>query len=313
MNSKIKGYVAGIVSAISYGLNPLGALFMYDDGMRPPSVLFYRFSLAATILALVMLVERKSFLLTKKESLILLSLGILFSASSITYYTSFQYMDAGIACTILFFYPVMVAVIMALFFKEKLSASTVIAIVLSLIGILMLYQGDGNTKISSLGMALVILSSLTYAVYIIVVNKSSIRMSSIKLTMYVLIVCAIMIGSYAYLSGQPIQTIPTTRSWICAIGLALIPTVISLVTLTIAVNNVGSTAAAIMGALEPVTAVIIGVLVFGEVITPRLATGMVLIMGAVLLIILGKKLSPKIILASVSRKGKKLVKHWRWK
>jgi len=313
MNQTAKGYLAGVASAVSYGLNPLGALYMYADGMRPPSVLFYRFSFAAVLLALLMAVERKSFALTKKEFGVLAALGLLFSASSITYYTSFQYIDAGIACTILFFYPVMVAVLMALFFKERLTVAAGLSIALALAGILLLYQGDGNATLSATGMILVIISSLTYAIYIIIVNQSSIRMSSIKLTFYVLIVCALSIGAYAYLSGQPLQALPTPRSWVCAVGLALVPTVISLVMLTVAVNCIGSTPAAILGALEPVTAVAVGVCVFGEVLTPRLICGILLIMGAVLLIIVGKRFSPRWVISGVSRMSRKLIKHWRWK
>ena len=111
---------------------------------------------------------------------------MLFAASSITYYQSFHFMDAGIASTILFVYPVIVAVIMASFFKEKVTASTVISIILALVGIGLLYRGDAGISLSTMGVLLVMVSSLTYAVYIVIVNQSSIRMSSLKLTFYVL-------------------------------------------------------------------------------------------------------------------------------
>jgi len=207
----------------------------------------------------------------------------------------------------------MVAVLMAVIYKEKLTKSTIAAIVLSLIGILMLYQGGPGANVSALGMLLVILSSLTYAIYIIVVNKSPIRMSSIKLTFYALIVCAAAMAVFSFVRDGGVQMIPTTRSLVCAIGLALFPTVISLVMLAVAVNYVGSTPAAIMGALEPVTAVVIGVSVFNETLTPRLTAGMLLIMLAVMLIVVGKKNSTHHILAYIGNVRKKISKHWRWK
>jgi len=313
MSPTVKGYLCGIISAVSYGMNPLGALFLYEDGLRPPSVLFYRFSFAAVMIAVIMAVQRKSFGVNRHELLVLLSLGLLFSVSSLTYYMSFQYMDAGIACTLLFFYPVMVAVLMVAFFGEKLKISTVLAIVMALAGILLLYRGDGDATLSGLGLLFIIISGLTYAVYIIVVNQSSIRMSSLKLTLYVLIICAISLAVFSYSSGAPLQALPTPRSWICAIGLALVPSVISLVTMAMAVQLIGSTPTAIMGALEPLTAVVIGVTVFGEILTPRLSLGILLILGAVMIIIVGKKVSPRVIMSSISHFGGKITKHWRWK
>jgi len=313
MNNTVKGYLAGVVSAVSYGMNPLGALYMYDDGMRPTSVLFWRFSLAALMLLMVMVASRKSLACNRREGLTLAALGLLFIVSSVTYYSSFLYIDAGIACTVLFFYPVMVAVIMAMFFHERITVSTVGALVLSLVGILLLYRGDGETRLSSVGMLLVMVSALSCAVYIVLLNRSSLRMSSVKLTLFVLTVCVCSLAVYSWLSGQPIQMPPTTRSWVCAFGLALVPTVISLLTMAVAVRLIGSTPTAIMGALEPVTAVAIGVSVFGEAFTPSLALGILLIMLAVMLIIVGGRAHPMRLARAVLRRGKQIVKHWRWR
>ena len=132
---KHKGIICGILAAVCYGTNPFGALPLYEEGVNTSSVLFYRFSMAVLMLAVMLLVERKSFRINGSELKTLGSLGLLFAASSITYYQSFRFMDAGIASTILFVYPVMVAVIMAMFFREKVTASTVTAIILALTGI----------------------------------------------------------------------------------------------------------------------------------------------------------------------------------
>lgn len=289
MNTKVKGTIFGIVSAVSYGTNPLGALYLYQEGLSSSSVLFYRFLFAVLILAGIMLVQRQSFALSRKELKTLGTLGLLFAVSSLTFYTSFHYMDAGIAATILFVYPIMVAVIMALFFKERLSGVTLFSILLALSGIALLYQGGSGAGLSTAGVLLVLVSSLTYALYIVVVNQSSIAMSSIKLTFYVLLICMAAIALQATLiSGTPLQPLTTPRMWIFALMLALIPTVISLVTMTRAVHAIGSTPTAIMGALEPLTAVVVGVTLFGEAFTLRLGVGILMILVAVLLIIVSK-------------------------
>ena len=131
MNPKIRGTICGILAAVSYGTNPLGALNLYADGLNTNSVIFYRYAFATLILAVMMVAQRKSFAVTLREIKTLATLGTLMVASSLTLFFSFNFMDAGIASTILFVYPVMVAVIMAVFFKERVTAVTVVSIILA--------------------------------------------------------------------------------------------------------------------------------------------------------------------------------------
>lgn len=296
MNAKLKGTICGVVAAISYGTNPLGALFLYEKGINAHSVLFYRFLLAACMLGVILLWRREVFSVTRQELGVLGFLGVLFATSSLSLFVSFHYMDAGVASTLLFVYPVMVAIMMALFFREKVTLVTVFSIFLALSGIGLLYQGDSGGTLSTVGVSLVMLSSLTYAVYIIVVNRSSLVMSSVKLTFYVLFFCVLTVGGHSLLtSGDHVQMLTTPAMWGAALMLALVPTVVSLIMMVVSVHLLGSTPTAIMGALEPLTAVIIGVTVFGEHFTIRLAVGILLILAAVILIIAGKSFSfPKI-------------------
>lgn len=313
MQSKLKGYLCGIGAAVCYGTNPLGALYLYEDGINANSVLFYRFALAVVMLGMLMAARRKSLKVSRRELSLLCALGVVFSTSSITLYFSFCFMDAGIASTLLFVYPVMVAVIMALLFKERLPAVSVFAIMLALSGIAMLYHGDGGATLSTRGVMLVMFSSLSYAVYIVVVNKSPLRMSSMKLTFYVLFFGMLTVLTNSFITGLHIQMLTTPRMWSCAFMLALLPTVFSLVLMTISVHETGSTPTAVMGALEPLTAVVIGVVVFGEQLTPRLAAGIVLILTAVIMIIAGKSLFQTRVFSVVSHLGHVIFKTWRWK
>lgn len=313
MQSKLKGYLCGIGAAVCYGTNPLGALYLYEDGINANSVLFYRFALAVVMLGMLMAARRKSLKVSRRELSLLCALGVVFSTSSITLYFSFCFMDAGIASTLLFVYPVMVAVIMALLFKERLPAVSVFAIMLALSGIAMLYHGDGGATLSTRGVMLVMFSSLSYAVYIVVVNKSPLRMSSMKLTFYVLFFGMLTVLTNSFITGLHIQMLTTPRMWSCAFMLALLPTVFSLVLMTISVHETGSTPTAVMGALEPLTAVVIGVAVFGEQLTPRLAAGIVLILTAVIMIIAGKSLFQTRVFSVVSHLCHVIFKTWRWK
>ena len=188
MSTHTKGFLYGAIAAASYGMNPLFTLPLYAAGMSVDSVLFYRYLFAVIVLGILMKLQKQSFALKKTDILPLVIMGLLFSFSSLFLFMSYNYMDAGIASTILFVYPVMVAVIMGVFFKEKISLITMFSILLALSGIALLYQGDGNRPLSTMGILLVLLSSLSYAIYIVGVNRSSLSsLPTIKLTFYAIL------------------------------------------------------------------------------------------------------------------------------
>ena len=290
-NSKlVVGILCAIGAAVCYGTNPLGALNLYAEGMNTPSVLFYRFGLAWMIIAAVMLfrclLRRENLRVSWPEFRTVTALGLLFIGSSLTLYLSFHHMPAGVASTILFTYPVMTAVIMLVFFRERLRWSVVSAILLSLAGVLLLYWGDTGGTLSMLGVVLVLVSALTYALYIIVVDKRPLQMSSFKINFFVLFCCAVGMALFALLSGQPLMLPPTPRAWLWVGWLAVVPAIMALVMMVYAAKYLGSTPTAILGALEPTTAVLIGIFLFGEPFGPRLLVGILLILAAVTLVVL---------------------------
>ena len=315
-NNKTKGFLLGAIAAASYGMNPLFTLPLYSAGMSVDSVLFYRYALAIVVLGIMMKMQKQSFAIKKADVLPLCIMGLLFSFSSLFLFMSYNYMDAGIASTILFVYPVLVAIIMAVVFKEKVSPVTMFSIALAFVGISLLCKSPGGQTLSLVGITFVFLSSLSYAIYIVGVNRSSLKdMPIAKLTFYVLLFgLSVYVVRLKFCTGlQPIPTpllwvnavslalkfctglqpIPTPLLWVNAVSLAVFPTVISLVTMTKAIHYIGSTPTAILGALEPVTALFFGVLIFGEQLTPRIILGILMVITAVTLIIGGKTLLKK--------------------
>ena len=290
ISERSRGYVLGAIAAASYGLNPLFALPLYGAGLGVDSVLFYRYVLAVVMLGALMLFRRQSFALRRRDVLPLAAMGVLFSVSSLLLFESYNLMDAGIASTILFVYPVMVAVIMAVGFRERVTAATVVSIALACGGISLLYKGGDGATLNLAGVVLVFLSALSYAVWIVAVNRSSLKdLPTEKLTFYCLV-----FGSLVYvvrLRGcADLQPVPSSLMWVNAVALALFPTIVSLVAMAGAIRRIGSTPTAILGALEPVTALFFGVAVFGERFTLRIGTGVLLILVAVTLIIAGRSL-----------------------
>lgn len=255
----VRGYVLACISSCAYGLNPLFAKPLYGMGLDVFSVLFYRYIIAAAILCAIIWFRGYSFRVPRRCILPLATCGVLFAVSSITLFASYQYMDVGIASTILYVTPVFVALIMASLFKERLSVSKMITIAIALVGIGMLSIKEGKTFHSHTGIVLVLLSALSYAIYLVIVNRSKLNeLSSLPLSMYnVLIGC--MVFGVCMKSGQGLVPLPSTvPAYVNAIGLAIFPTIISLVTVTIAMQDIGPIPTSILSALEPVTALVIG-------------------------------------------------------
>lgn len=289
MNTKVKGYLLGAIAASTYGMNPLFALPLYAEGMDADSVLFFRYLFAIPVLALMLRLRGRRFGITRAEVMPLSAFGLLFSFSSLFLFQSYNYMDAGIASTLLFVYPIMVAVIMALFFGEKLGLQTVLCIVVASVGIGLLYRGEDGATLSLAGTLLVAASSLSYAIYLVGVNQTRLKdIPTIKVTFYVLLFGWGLFAVRALLGGG-LQVPPMDKwyLWANLFALGLLPTAVSLLCTTAAILYIGSTPTAILGALEPVTAVFIGVMVFGESLTMRVVMGLLLIICAVTIVVAG--------------------------
>lgn len=302
MNAYFKGAACGVVASVSYGLNPLFALPLYSAGIGPDSVLFYRYVLAILMLGALTLARGRRLAISRAEVLPLMVLGVLFSLSSLTLYLSFLYMDAGIACTILFVYPLLVSLIMTLFFHEKATLFTYGCIAMALCGIALLYRGEGGVTLNGAGFALVMVSSLSYALYMVAVRQWR-RVSGIEVDR--LTFWALAFGSMIYVARldmlRALQPLATPLQWADAALMALLPTVVSLFCIGVAIHHIGSTFTAIIGALEPVTALAVGVCVFGERISARIVLGMLLVLTSVTLIVVGRPMLSRLMLSRLMR------------
>lgn len=271
-------------------MNPLGALHLYAQNYSPETVLFYRFFTAAILLLVVILAKGSHFKISFREFGALVAFGFLFAVSSLTYYASFKYMDAGLASTLLFLYPLEVSVLMAVFFKEKIKTWTIVSIAVSMAGVALLYRGGDGVPLSTVGLMLAFASSISYAIYMVMANRIKLQMGSVKMTFYAICFCLVFLLLYSVTLGSGLPPLFTqASSWGWGFMLGLVPTVLSLIFMVKAVKIIGSTPTAILGALEPVTAVTIGVLVFGEVLTGRLIVGILLILGSTVLIAAKRK------------------------
>lgn len=288
--SNLKGYLFAAIAAASYGTNPIFAIPLYREGISVTSVLFMRYAMAVAIMFVATMIKSpKAFVIKPKYVGLLAFMGILMVLSSIALFESYKYLSAGIASTLLFFYPVMVAVIMAIFYKERLTKKSWACLITAFLGVVILSKNDDGGFISLLGLTLVMLSSLSYAIYLVYINRGPMKkINTSTITFYVILGGFLFMIPYCLLDGG-LMLPKTTPAWINAIGLGFFPTVISLIFTSRAIALIGSTETAIFGALEPLTAVILGILILGETLTITPAIGMILIFVSVTVLMMKKK------------------------
>ena len=288
--NNLKGYIFAAIAAASYGTNPIFAIPLYREGISVTSVLFMRYAMAVAIMFFATMIKSpKAFVIKPKYVGLLAFMGILMVLSSIALFESYKYLSAGIASTLLFFYPVMVAIIMAIFYKERLTKKSWACLVTAFIGVVILSKDDNGGFISLLGLALVMFSSLAYAIYLVYINRGPMKnIDTSTITFYVVVGGFLVMILNCIIDGG--VTFPaTTKGWINAVGLGVFPTVISLIFTSRAIALIGSTETAIFGALEPLTAVILGILILDETLTIAPAIGMILIFVSVTVLMMKKR------------------------
>lgn len=285
------GYPAGIITGISYGLNPLFGMPLMSKGAEVESILFFRYSIAVVILGAVLLCDKQSFKITWRQAGILLILGLLYTASSVTLFEAYKYIPSGLATTLVFLYPVLVALIMV-FLRVVPSWQVWLAIAATFVGVIIMTQSDATQQINPLGVVLSIGSALVYALFIVIINRNRTisTISNSLLTFYTLCVGAAVFLSRIAMSDTHILTGITTRmDWFNLVGLALLPTIVSTATLAVATRNIGATKASVLGVFEPITAILVGTLVFGEALTNNILLGITIAMVAVTFMIISTK------------------------
>lgn len=285
MDKRAVGYTLGVASAMCYGLNPLFAIPLYNDGMDVDSVLFFRFAFSALVLALVVASRGQRLAPRRADIPALLAMGALMTVSSLTLFHSYKHIDVGIASTLLFVYPAMVAIGNALFFKEKPSLFAIVAMCGAVAGVFLLSGAGSGGRLSAVGALLAILSALSYSVYLLALNRSRVgQIPTVKLSFYVLLVGAVVFLCRALVSGG-LRAPSTPLAVTCLGGLAIFPTVVALTAMTLSTRYVGSTKTAILGGMEPLTGVAVGLAVFGEAMTLRIGVGMALVIVSITLVL----------------------------
>ena len=293
MNAKLSrnaiiGYPAGIITGITYGLNPLFAKPLMNAGASTEAILLFRYGIAVILLGAYLLLKKENFRITLKQAGVLFSLGLLYTASSTFLFEAYKYIASGLATTLVFLFPAMVAIIMV-FLKVVPSWPVWLSIAATFAGVMIMTGGAGAEKINPLGVWFSIASAFVYALFIVIINRSKV-ISSIPnslLTFYALLTGTFFFIGRCLFSGADLTAgIDGGMAWCNLIGLAILPTIVSTASLAVATRNIGATKASVLGVFEPITAILVGTMVFGEALTPNIIAGILISIVAVTFMIM---------------------------
>ena len=293
------GILLGLLSSAAFGLIPFFALPLMAEGLPRDVVLFYRFLIASLALGGILVLRRERVHVKLADLAKLAGMSFMYTTSALLLFWGFDYAPSGVATTVHFLYPVLVMLIMTAFFHERFSLLTLMAVLLSVGGVALLSWPTGAAsptgalapgEVSLFGLWLLLLSALANAVYISGIHASRITyMSGLAVAFHVMWCSAAYTLLNALYTGH-FQIITQAAQWRQLLLLALVTAVLSNLTLVLAVKRIGSTLTSVLGAMEPLTAVLVGILVFHEPFSLSLAGGVGFILSAVLLVMLGPQL-----------------------
>ena len=283
MTKQTRGIINGIVSGVSFGLIPLFSIPVIAAGMGNVSILVYRFLFGSIAMLGMLLLRKTDMRISISEILRIIILSAFYIGTALATLECYHYLSSGIATALVYTDPIWCAIIGLLFLGDKFSLKQTSSIILATVGVMMMtgvFTEDGT--FSALGLFWGLMSGLSYALYLIFVPRLNLkRIPSLKLTFYVFFIGMILLAAYNITTEGRIETVPDTECWINIILLGLIPTALSNICVTMSLRLIDSTIVAILGAFEPLTAMVIGILVLGDPWSLLSLSGAALILLAV--------------------------------
>lgn len=290
----VKGLFYASLSSASFGFSPLFSLALIAAGLTNFDVLSYRWLVAAIVLVVYAICKKKTLRLSSfDETWKVLLLSFLRALTSITLLIGYANIASGIASTINFMYPVIVALCMMIFYGEDRSWVNVVAIFLSIFGVYMMASGDGlvveggNTV---LGLTCSLVSAFSFAAYYIIMKKTKAdKIESVKFTTWIMMLSALYFIVGGLCVDGKITIVTDGKAWLNILGLGLWATMVSNFTGVKAIRRIGPTLTSILGALQPLTAVVLGAAFLDEHLGISSITGIAMILVAVIMIVLHQK------------------------
>lgn len=266
MNSQLRGVVNGMISGVSFGMIPLFSIPVIAAGMDNVSILVYRFLFGSAAMLAILLLRKTNMRVSLSELLRIVLLAIFYITTALATLECYKYLSSGIATALVYTDPIWCALIGLAFLGDKFSIKLTSSILLASLGVMMMtgvFSGDGT--FSMIGLLLGLASGLAYGIYLILVPRLKVKhIASLKLTFYVFFTGMWLLIAYSLMTNGGVEEVPDSSCWLDLALLGLIPTAISNICVTVSLKLIDSTIVAILGAFEPLTAMVVGVVILGE-------------------------------------------------
>lgn len=295
---RFNGIFYAIISSASFGFSPLFSIALMVAGLSHFDILTYRWGIAAFVLMIYAAIRGKTLKLSSFDEVWkIILLSALRAVTSITLLIGYANIASGIASTINFMYPVVVALCMMLFYGEKKSAANIISIAMSIFGVYLLAHGDGlivEGGDTTLGLVCSIISAFSFAAYYLVMKRTKAdKIEVVKFTTWIMLLSAVYFLIGGLVTEGRISLVTDSRSWLYILGLGLWSTMVSSFTGVKAIRRIGPTLTSILGAVQPLTAVILGVIFLDEHLGMKTVLGIALILVAVTIVVIHQGKSVK--------------------
>ena len=283
MNTRTRGFAAVIASAAFFGLIPLFVKTICAGGGNTISAAFYRFLLSLPVIYAYLKIRKIPMKITKKQVLQIIVITLFgYGGTTVLLFSSYNYIPSGMSTTIHFMYPVFTILGCVLFLKEKLKPLKLLCVFLCFGGVVLFY--DGGSQAGTFGMILALVSGITYAFYTIYLGQSGLQeMDSLKLIFYLNLVAAMMIGIMAGVGGN-LAVDMTPKAWAVALVFASLASFIGVLGFQEGVKYIGPQTTVILSTFEPITSVIVGVLVYQESFSFKTLAGCICILASVIIV-----------------------------
>lgn len=281
--NKTKGLTFGILAGFIYGFTPILGKLSYLEGSNPLSLTFYRNFLSIPFFFIMLKYNKIPFKVEKNEFKKLSLLGLFVTMTALTLYASYNYISVGMSTTIHYIYPVLVTIACIVFFKDKIAKDKIISLLLSTIGIALFFEGEINMT----GMLLSFLSSIFFAGYLLYTDKIKLSIFPFKITFYI----AVFSSFYLFIFGIVSRSLTYKISfigWFYTVLVAVFASFLANTFVALAVKNIGPTVTSIVGMLEPITSIVMGILFLNEPLTTKNIIACTLILIGVLIVTLSK-------------------------
>lgn len=284
---KKRGMLLASISAILFGLLPMVTQFLYAGGLHVIAVSFYRYAFMVPILLLLCIQQKLPLRLSKQDAWhLVISISLFSTATMLLLNSSYLYINTGVATTLHFLYPMFVILICKVVYQDKVDGRTRKSLALMMMGIVCFCI---NVKVDSMaGLGLALLSAITYAIYLVEMEKKGIsKMNPLVFSFYISLFTSLLLLMVNLVVPSFSETI--TCSLFGWLALLSILSFLGLAALQRGSSYIGATSTALFSLFEPITSLMAGVLFLQEEITIWKISGCVFIFIAVIYLAIAKQ------------------------